>query len=135
MNQVGFERRFSDETKCFEYLDKMRWPDGPRCSKCGGENFWHYSKVLKCTKCRKNLSILAGTVFQDTHLPLTLVITDGLRGYNKLNGAGFKHEVRKMNKDKNALPHIHTVISLLKRWLLGTYQGAVKPDYLDYYLE
>lgn len=29
----------------------------------------------------------------------------------------------------------HLIISLFKRWLLGTYQGAVKPPHLDYYLD
>ena len=32
-------------------------------------------------------------------------------------------------------PKVHRVASLLKRWLLGTHQGAVKPSYLDYYLD
>ena len=32
-------------------------------------------------------------------------------------------------------PHVHQVVSLLKRWLLGTHQGAVTPEHLDYYLD
>ncbi len=33
------------------------------------------------------------------------------------------------------MPRVHRVASLLKRWLLGTHQGAVKPQQLDYYLD
>ena len=33
------------------------------------------------------------------------------------------------------LPRVHRVASLLKRWLLGTHQGAVGPEHLDYYLD
>ena len=33
------------------------------------------------------------------------------------------------------MPRVHRVASLLKRWLMGTHQGAVRPDYLDYYLD
>lgn len=33
------------------------------------------------------------------------------------------------------LPRVHRVASLLKRWLLGTHQGAVSHEYLDYYLD
>ena len=33
------------------------------------------------------------------------------------------------------LPRVHLVASLLKRWLLGTHQGAVSPEHLDYYLD
>jgi hypothetical protein len=35
----------------------------------------------------------------------------------------------------NLLPHCHRVASLLKRWILGTHQGAVSHDHLDYYLD
>ena len=33
------------------------------------------------------------------------------------------------------MPHVHRVVSLRKRWLLGTHQGAVTHDQLDYYLD
>ena len=33
------------------------------------------------------------------------------------------------------LPRVHLVASLLKRWLLGTHQGAVSREHLDYYLD
>ena len=33
------------------------------------------------------------------------------------------------------MPGVHRVASLLKRWLLGTHQGAVQPTQLDYYLD
>ena len=33
------------------------------------------------------------------------------------------------------LSHVHRVASLLKRWLLGTHQGAVHPEQLDFYLD
>jgi len=36
---------------------------------------------------------------------------------------------------ENLLPLAHRVASLLKRWLLGTHQGAVQPEHLDYYLD
>jgi len=42
-------------------------------------------------------------------------------------------------KGKNAatelLPRVHLVASLLKRWLMGTHQGAVSFQHLDYYLD
>ena len=33
------------------------------------------------------------------------------------------------------MPRAHRIASLLKRWLLGTHQGAVRPQQLDYYLD
>ena len=33
------------------------------------------------------------------------------------------------------MPRVHRVVSLLKRWLLGTHQGAVERKHLPYYLD
>jgi len=69
--------------------------------------------------------------------PGSVVHTDGWEAYGEL--AGYRHEVtviRKQAKDASKLlPQVHRVASLLKRWLLGTHQGAVGRDHLDYYLD
>jgi transposase-like protein len=57
--------------------------------------------------------------------------TDGWRGYESLNEEGYKHIV----VGSKELNIAHLVAALLKRWLLGTYQGAVRPIQLDYYLD
>ena len=36
---------------------------------------------------------------------------------------------------RNVLPKVNRIAALLKRWLLGTYQGRVEPSHLDYYLD
>jgi hypothetical protein len=53
---------------------------------------------------------------------------------------GYQHEISRLKgKKKSAatelLPRVHRVASLLKRWLLGTHQGAIAPEHLDYYLD
>jgi transposase-like protein len=63
------------------------------------------------------------------------VITDGWAGYSPIEKNGYSHLVHTVAKDKEALPHVHLVISLLKRWLLGTHQGGISHDQLDYYLD
>jgi len=65
------------------------------------------------------------------------VRSDGWNGYNKLKALGYVHEVVRKNADigDNFLPHCNGVIALLKRWLMGTHQGAVSHDHLDYYLD
>jgi transposase-like protein len=60
------------------------------------------------------------------------VITDGWAGYRNLNNLGFQHEVQVSAKDP--LPKTHRVISLLKRWLLGTHQGRTSDKHLQAYL-
>jgi transposase-like protein len=69
--------------------------------------------------------------------PGSVVHTDGWEGYSGLDG--YRHEVTVLRGRKESaselLPRVHRVVSLLKRWLLGTHQGAVSPEHLDYYLD
>ena len=71
--------------------------------------------------------------------PGSIVHTDGWAGYSSLESNGYAHEVtilkRKKKTPSELLPRVHRVISLLKRWLLGTHQGAVSQKHLDYYLD
>jgi len=69
--------------------------------------------------------------------PGSVVRTDGLSAYGGLKG--YQHDpVVVTGSGKTAdelLPRVHTVVSLVKRWLLGTHQGAVSHGHLDYYLD
>ena len=71
--------------------------------------------------------------------PGTLVHTDGWEGYAGLRKRGYRHEVTELRGRpqlaSKLLPRVHRVASLLKRWLLGTHQGGVSHEYLDYYLD
>lgn len=255
---LEFEDRFADERACVEYLQKLRWPNGFVCPRCGGNRSWLTKRTLyHCHGCGLQTSVLAGTVFQDTKKPLRLwframwhltnqkyganalglqrimglgsyrtswawlhklrqamvrpgrdrlsgtievdetyvggekpgkrgrgaagkalvviaaqqdnsrigrirlghvgdasgeslggfietavepgstVHTDGWQGYSGLRMLGYHHQVVRQTADvgDNLLPLAHRVAALLKRWLLGTYQGAVRPSHLDYYLD
>lgn len=70
------------------------------------------------------------------------IITDGWSSYACLPTEGYQHTVyvqssiqRTKNNDEEMLPHVHLIISLLKRWLLGTHQGAVSDKHMQAYLE
>ncbi len=71
--------------------------------------------------------------------PGSAVRTDGWPSYSKLAARGYRHETRVTGGDPartdREFPRVHRVASLLKRWLLGTHQGAVGHPYLDYYLD
>jgi len=67
--------------------------------------------------------------------PGSHIETDGLAVYRGLAGAGYRHEVIRAQSRDELLPQVHLVVSLLKRWLLGTHQGAVHASHLDYYLD
>lgn len=63
--------------------------------------------------------------------------TDGWEGYSQLSTSGYKHTIIRETADvgKNLLPFANRVTSLLKRWLQGTHQGAVRSSHLAYYLD
>ena len=69
--------------------------------------------------------------------PGSTVRTDGWRGYNGLTELGYQHRVVQKHADlgENLLPLVNLIASLVKRWLLGTHQGAVQHSHLDYYLD
>lgn len=69
--------------------------------------------------------------------PGSTVCTDGWNGYEGLSSIGYAHEIIRKDGDigENLLPRVNRVVSLLKRWLLGTYQGRVQISHLDYYLD
>src|SRR3954464_9515186 len=88
---------FADEDLAREYLEAVRWPEGPICPHCGlvGEAYRIVRKektqeqvdamraakkrvrkvqkgVLKCAGCRKQFTVTVGTIFEDSHIPLNL---------------------------------------------------------------
>ena len=71
--------------------------------------------------------------------PGAMVVTDGLSVYDRLKAAGFNHQPHAITTGgetaRSELDHVHLVISLLKRWLGGTHQGAVTPSHLPTYLD
>jgi transposase-like protein len=255
-----FITRFATEQDCYDYIMRLRWPQGFVCPCCRSDRFWQTKRsLLVCIECGHQTSITAGTIFQGTRKPLRLwfhimwwmvsqktsasaknlqhtmgfrryetawtwlhklrhamirpdrdrlngtievdetyiggaekntkgrkavtktlvviaveveakklgrvrfriihdasadnlisfikgnitpgsvVITDGWLGYTPLGEENYEHVVKTIHrsgkKASELLPHIHLVVSLIKRWLLGTHQGAVSPKYLAGYLD
>jgi transposase-like protein len=259
-NLTELEANFSTDAACRAYLARLRWPDGFRCPRCGGNKSWPVRGVLlECGRCGWQTSVTAGTIFQKTRTPLpvwframwwvttqkngasalglqrvlglkryetawtmlhklrramvrpgrdlltgrievdesyiggeeegvlgrlnlkkALVVvaaqedgpgigrirmrqiidasaesllpfirdsvepgstihTDGWLGYLPVERNGYQHEVTFLKGNQKTpselMPRVHRVFSLLKRWLLGTHQGAVSQKHLGYYLD
>lgn len=84
LNLVELAQHFSDEAKAREYIEKLRWPDGPICPHCGVLNNAYRlvpkpSKkdqhvrpgVWKCGDCREQFTVTVGTIFEDSKIPLS----------------------------------------------------------------
>jgi transposase-like protein len=70
---MELEQRLSTEQACRDYLFSLRWPEGFVCPRCGGREVWPMKRALRqCAACRYQASVTAGTIFQDSRVPLTL---------------------------------------------------------------
>jgi transposase-like protein len=90
-------------------------------------------------RCINTIDQLTVDAFVSDYIELgATVVTDGFGAYNNLVKLGYKHEPHVISANGEAalcqLEHVHLVISLLKRWLGGTHQGAVTPAHLQAYL-
>jgi transposase-like protein len=64
---------FPNEEACLEYLSIIRWPNGCQCVRCDSQNILKIGRGLyRCQVCKYDFSVIAGTLFQDTHKPLRL---------------------------------------------------------------
>jgi transposase-like protein len=82
MKLIDVTQKFSTEDKCLDYIEKMRWPNGVGCVHCGSVGVSTITRtagknkrvhIYQCLEkeCGKQFSATSGTIFNDTHLPLT----------------------------------------------------------------
>jgi len=65
---------FSTDDKCRELLERLRWPMGAECPRCKGKSVVRLetnAKLLWCRECEYQFTVTAGTIFNDSHLPLS----------------------------------------------------------------
>ena len=67
-----FNKQFLTEEQCESYLYELRWGAGGfKCPKCANTKFWKSNRLLYiCSSCQNQISVTAGTIFQDTRKPL-----------------------------------------------------------------
>ena len=76
LSLLAFLAQFGSEAQCEAALEITRWPQGFRCPECEASD--HYvlkggaRKIFQCKSCRLQTSLIAGTLFQSTHLKLTI---------------------------------------------------------------
>jgi len=69
---LEWQKRYGTERACAKALEKVRWPDGFSCPRCGGGKAYFIAprKVYQCSQCRHQVSITSDTLFHSTNLPL-----------------------------------------------------------------
>ena len=72
----AFHAQFGTEEQCANALEASRWPQGFRCPECGNADYYLLKggkhKTFQCKCCRLQTSLIAGTLFQSTHLALSI---------------------------------------------------------------
>lgn len=64
---------FSSDERCRELLERLKWPNGPECPRCKGQNVVRLAtnaKLLWCKECEYQFTVTANSIFHDSHLPL-----------------------------------------------------------------
>ena len=70
-DETEFDKRFSTEQACYEYLFKKRWPQGFICRRCEHREYWKSSRGLYiCCNCEHQHSLTAGTILHSSKKPL-----------------------------------------------------------------
>jgi transposase-like protein len=72
MNLLTLIAQFGDDAKCRQGIEHLRWPEGPRCPRCEEAATAVANRdTFDCDSCHYQFSATSGTIFHDTHLPLT----------------------------------------------------------------
>ena len=74
-SESEFRGRFADEDHCREYLARLKWPEGFRCAHCAGDRAYFLPSkrvVYECADCGRQVSVIAGTILEQSKKPLAL---------------------------------------------------------------
>lgn len=80
MSQKGQNLVFMSEDEARLHVENLRWPNGPVCPHCKSSDVYEMegdsirAGLRRCRKCKKQFTVTVGTIFEDTHLPLSIWI-------------------------------------------------------------
>lgn len=140
-------KRFSDEEEAYKYVEKIRWANGVVCPHCGsidkayflepqnGERATStgkktYRRVWKCGECREQFSVLVGTAFEDSKIPLSKWLLAMQEMCSAKNGASSHELARKLGiTQKSAWFMAHRIRFAMARPPFSTkLQGVIEAD-------
>lgn len=70
---IELSKHFSTEKICRKHLEQIRWGGKPICPHCNHDKAWRFKddKTFRCAGCKKKFTVIVGTIFENTNLPLT----------------------------------------------------------------
>lgn len=116
-------KHFHDEDAAREFLEEVRWPDGPLCPHCGAVGTAYKTKkvgVYRCgeRECRKDFTVRVGTLFERSHIALhtwlfaTHLLTSSKKGMSshqmhRMLGVTYKTAWFMTHRIREAMREIH----------------------------
>ena len=70
VNLISLMDRYNCDDKCRDLLERIRWPSGVCCLRCGDTDVWEIGTQWECASCHYRFSVTAGTIMHRSHLPL-----------------------------------------------------------------
>lgn len=144
---ANLANRIPDEASAYKLLEDLRWGDHPVCAHCGSERVFFLTpkngvsrkttrgtgsqrRVWKCGACRKQFSVLTGTIFHGTHIPLRTWLFVIFEMCASKNGVAAREVERKYSLTaKTAWFMLHRIREAMKREpLAGMLAGTVVAD-------
>ena len=139
---------FSTDEKCRELLERLRWPEGVTCPRCKDHRISRMKEWARfeCSMCQYQFTVMSGTIFHDSHLPLpiwflaVLLICEAKKG---MSASQLKRTIWGLNKGsyKTAWYLCHRIRAAMasaeKTMLYGTvemdetYIGGVQRGHQD----
>jgi transposase-like protein len=139
------EKYGSDDSKCREYLETLKWMGAIKCPRCGSEKISRIKKrgQFDCDACRYQFSVTAGTIFHDSHLPLwkwflaVYLMAESKKGIsaNQLKRSlkvSYKtawylcHRIRKAMQEAGTTPKLSGIVEVDETYVGGKYDKRRK---------
>jgi len=140
-------KQYHDEAEAYKLIESLRWSNGPVCPHCGSINHAYFltpkagarktrtgaasaRRVWKCGDCRKQFSVLVGTIFEDSKIPLSKWLLAIHQLCSDKNGTA-AHELHRTLgiTQKSAWFMAHRIRYAMERDpLAGMLQGTVEVD-------
>lgn len=73
MEIIKLIEKYNTQRKCITYLESIRWNNKPVCPYCDSTKSSKKKKEYRhtCINCGRSYSVLVGTIFESTKLPIT----------------------------------------------------------------
>ncbi|MHB1274243.1 MAG: IS1595 family transposase, partial [Rhodanobacter sp.] len=145
LSMVEFMQQYGTEAKCYRALYRARWPQGFRCPACSERRRSRFRRgaqiYYQCRACRHQTTLLSGTVFQGTKLPLrTWMLAIHLLTSTKTNMAALelmrhlgvnykaawriKHKIMQAMAEREAPRQLSGFVQIDDAYLGGEFNGG-----------